>query len=316
MAAVKQWIVDTDAGVDDAVALICAMQRAEIEWAGLTSVSGNAPEELVAKNLCHILDWMGKDIPIYRGAKKPLLCEPIRSLSFMGADGLGGVTSLLPALSHTSSPGNAPIILKDLLKSAHEKGEVVLVAIGPLTNLALAVRIAPEIISFVDRLVIMGGSVHAQGNTSPVAEFNVFSDPEAASVVFNAGFRQTWLVPWETAINHFLPWEEYDRLCTLPGRNAWLFKQLTVTTEEFLRNQLHFPGLVLADLLAIAIAIDPGIALEAPEVFVTVDIHHGVAHGLTAVDWNHTSGKQPNMRVVEKMDSQRTFSLLINALQQ
>ncbi len=316
MAPVTQWIVDTDAGVDDAVALMCAMHRTDIEWAGLTSVSGNAPEELVAKNLCHILDWTGKDVPVFRGAAKPLFREPIRSLDFMGADGLGGVTPLLPPLDHRPAPGNASMILKDLVKSARTKGEVVLAAIGPLTNLALAVRLAPEMVSSVDRLVIMGGAVHAQGNTSQVAEFNVYSDPEAASVVFGAGFREAWLVPWETAINHFLPWEEYDTLCALPGRNAWLFRRLTATTEEFLRRKLRFPGMVLPDLLAIAIALDPNIALDAPGVFVAVDINKGVAHGLTAVDWSHTTGKQPNMRVVERVDAPRVYSFLTDALQQ
>ena len=315
MAPVAQWIVDTDAGVDDAVALMCAMLRTDIEWAGLTSVSGNAPEELVAKNLCHILDWMDKDVPVFRGTSKPLFREPIRSLDFMGADGLGGITPHLPTLRHTTVPGNASMILPDLLKAARTKGEVVLVAIGPLTNLALAVRLAPEMVSSVDRLVIMGGAVHARGNTSPVAEFNVYSDPEAASIVFGAGFKETWLVPWETTVNYFLPWEEYDTLCALPSRNVGLFKQLTATTEEFLRRKLQFPGIVLPDLLAIAIALDPGIALDAPEVFVAVDTNKGIAHGLTAVDWSRTTGRQPNMRVVERIDAQHAYSFLIEALQ-
>ncbi len=315
MESVPQWIVDTDAGVDDAVALMCVLHRTDIEWAGLTSVSGNAPEELVSKNLCHILDWMGVDVPVFRGAAKPLFRQPIRSLDFMGADGLGGITPTLPALCHQPQPGMAPAILPGLVKAARAKGEVVLAAIGPLTNLALAVRLAPEMVSCVDRLVIMGGAVHAGGNTSPVAEFNVYSDPEAASIVFGAGFKETWLVPWETAIHHFLPWAEYDTLCALPGRNAGLFKQLTATTEEFLRRKLQFPGMVLPDFLAIAIALDPDIALAAPQVFVAVDINKGIAHGLTAVDWNHTTGKQPNMRVVERLDVQRAYSFLTEALQ-
>ncbi len=314
--SVPQWIVDTDAGVDDAVALMCAMQRTDIEWAGLASVSGNAPEEQVAKNLCHILDWMGKDVPVFRGAANPLFRQPIRSLDFMGPDGLGGITPRLPPLCHTPAAGIAPVILPGLVKAARAKGEVVLVAIGPLTNLALAVRLAPEMVSEVDRLVIMGGAVHAGGNTSPVAEFNVFSDPEAASIVFGAGFTETWLIPWETAIHHFLPWEAYDTLCALPGRNANLFKQLTATTEEFLRRKLQFPGMVLPDFLAIAIALDPDIAINAPEVFVAVDINKGIAHGLTAVDWSHMTGKQPNMRVVERVDAQRAYLILTEALQQ
>ncbi len=313
--SVPQWIVDTDAGVDDAVALLCAMQRRDIAWAGLASVSGNAPEELVAKNLCYILDWLGKDIPVFRGAAKPLFRQPIRSLDFMGSDGLGGVTSLLPPLCHAPAAGMAPVLLPGLVKAAHARGEVVLVAIGPLTNLALAVRLAPEMASYVDRLVIMGGAVHAGGNTSPVAEFNIYSDPEAASIVFGAGFKETWLVPWETALHHYLPWEEYDRLCDLGSRNTGLFKGLTATTEEFLRRKLQFPGMVLPDLLAVAIALDPDIALAAPQVFVAVDINKGIAHGLTAVDWNHTTGKQPNMRVVERLDTQRAYSILTAALQ-
>ncbi len=313
--SVPQWIVDTDAGVDDAVALLCALHRTDIAWAGLASVSGNAPEAQVAKNLCHILDWLGKDVPVFHGAARPLFRQPIRSLDFMGSDGLGDVTPLLPPLCHQPEPGIAPVILPGLVKTARTQGEVVLVAIGPLTNLALAVRLAPEMVTYVDRLVIMGGAVHAGGNTSPVAEFNVYSDPEAASIVFGAGFKETWLVPWETAISHFLPWEDYDRLCALPGRNAALFKQLAGTTEEFLRRKLQFPGMVLPDFLAIAIALDPDIARYAPQVFVAVDINKGIAHGLTAVDWNHTTGRQPNMRVVERLDAQRAYSFLTEALQ-
>jgi purine nucleosidase len=314
MAQVPQWIVDTDAGVDDAVALLTAMHRTGIEWAGLTSVSGNAPEDLVAKNLCYLLDWMDKDIPVYRGAVKPMFREPERSLDFMGADGLGGITSGLPALRHATTPGRAPMLLPELVKAARQKGEVVLTAIGPLTNLALAVRLAPDMVSYVDRLVIMGGSVHAQGNTSPVAEFNVFSDPEAAAIVFGAGFKQTWLVPWETCIKHFLPWAEYERICAQSSRNAKFFKQLTATTETFLRGKHRLPGIVLPDLMAIAVALDASIAIEAPEVFVEVDISKGVGHGLTAVDWTHSTGKQPNIRVVETLDARRAYSYLDEAL--
>lgn len=314
MAAAPQWIVDSDAGVDDAVALLSALRRTEIEWVGITSVSGNAPEELVARNLCYLLDWTGKDIPVYRGATKPLFREPLRSLDFMGADGLGGASASLPPLRHAPQPGNAPMLLPRLIKEASAKGEVVLVAIGPLTNLALAVRLAPETAHSVYRLVIMGGSVHAQGNTSPVAEFNIFSDPEAAAIVFNAGFRSTWLIPWETCVKHFLPWAEYDRLCAEQTENARFFERLTGTTEEFLRRRIGLPGIVLPDLMAMAIALDPSIAVDAPEVHLAIDISKGIGYGLTAVDWNHTVGKQPNTRVVETLDAQRAYSFLSEAI--
>jgi purine nucleosidase len=200
MTETTAWFVDTDAGVDDAVALIVALQHDHLDWRAIFTVAGNTDVDKVNANVGHVLDLLRKDIPFYQGAARPFFQKIVRAEDIMGSDGLGNASGLLPPVEHLPAAGHAAYQLPALIHQASKSGKVVLIALGPLTNLALALRLSPEMVQQVDQLFVMGGAVYGQGNSTPVAEFNFYCDPEAAAVVFNAGFKEIWLLPWEVSV--------------------------------------------------------------------------------------------------------------------
>jgi purine nucleosidase len=204
--------------------------------------------------------------------------------------------------------------LPGLIRAAAQRGAVTFVALGPLTNLALAIRLDPQLPELITRLVVMGGAVHGQGNSTPVAEFNFFADPESAAIVFGAGFAETWLLPWETSLRYTLPWDEYGRFCQLGTPHADLFRSITAFLAERGRQQVGLPGLPLPDLLAMAVAIHPAAATRVEQVYLQVDARPGPGYGQAIVDWFGLMGKRANVRIVEEVDHDFVFSFLKTAL--
>lgn len=173
-----------DPGIDDALALILALKSPEVEVLGITTVAGNAPVELTSANARRVLEYLGRGIPVARGAEKPLSRLLTDARDFHGADGLGECGLPPPTTPLHSQP--APAFLANLI--LENPGELVLLATGPLTNLALAFKYHPELPRFLKSLVLMGGvyglTPYARGNQTPFAEFNIWEDPEAARLVF------------------------------------------------------------------------------------------------------------------------------------
>lgn len=185
-------LFDTDPGIDDAMALLFALRSPEIEVAGLTTVFGNSSVEATTRNALNLLDLAGRpDIPVAAGAGRPLINPPIETAEIVhGADGMGNI-----GWTQVNNPAQRPLemhaaqfIVETVMR---RPGEITLVAVGPLTNLALALQLEPRIALHVREVVIMGGSVLAMGNVSPLAEANVHSDPHAAARVFGAGWPLT-----------------------------------------------------------------------------------------------------------------------------
>ncbi|MFD5864596.1 nucleoside hydrolase [Agromyces sp. NPDC127015] len=176
-------ILDVDTGVDDALAILFAVAHPDLDVLGITCVAGNASLEQVVDNTLRVLDAAAAgDIPVAAGAHRPLIA-PARSASHVhGADGLGGL--VLPATRRTARPEHAVELLRRLIMERAEP--VTLVALAPQTNLALLLRTHPEVAGRIERIVVMGGSASV-GNATAVAEFNVWHDPEAAAIVFDAG---------------------------------------------------------------------------------------------------------------------------------
>ncbi|SJN34677.1 Inosine-uridine preferring nucleoside hydrolase [Microbacterium esteraromaticum] len=180
-------IMDVDTGIDDALALLFAVSHPQIDLLGVTCVAGNASLPQVVDNTLRILDLAGvADIPVAAGAVRPLI-EPARSASHVhGADGLGGIA--LPTTSRTQVDESAVELMRRLIMQHPEP--VTLIALAPQTNLALLLRTHPEVAERIERIVFMGGSASV-GNATPVAEFNVWHDPEAAAIVLDAGVQAT-----------------------------------------------------------------------------------------------------------------------------
>ncbi|HSV86525.1 MAG TPA: nucleoside hydrolase [Levilinea sp.] len=303
------WFIDTDAGVDDAVALLVCLQQDGFDCKAITTVAGNTSLENVNANVGRVLDLLKKDIPFYSGAGRPLFQNVVRAEDIMAADGLGGASASLPPVRHFPESEHAALRLPALIHQASKGSKIGLITLGPLTNLALAVRLFPEMAAQVDRLVVMGGAVYGQGNASPVAEFNFFCDAEAAAVVFNAGFKEIWLLPWEVSVQQPLSWAQFDRLCALDSDFGRFFQMTMQSSVQFL-HKIGFSGLPLPDLLAAVIAMQPALARELRAVHVEIEYSQGPGYGLCAVDWHHLTGRAPNARVVTAVDADEIYALL------
>ncbi|MEM6985281.1 MAG: nucleoside hydrolase [Pseudomonadota bacterium] len=183
----QKIIIDTDPGIDDALAILFALAHPALDVVGLTTVFGNVPTALATENALRIADVAEADIPVVRGAECPLLIAPHGHADFVhGEDGLGN-THQAPSLREAHA-SNAAQFIVDQVRAAPD--DITLVPIGPLTNVALALKLAPDIAKKT-RVVLMGGAVHEPGNCSPVAEANIWQDPHAAEVVFAADWHVT-----------------------------------------------------------------------------------------------------------------------------
>jgi len=187
VAAAKKIIIDCDPGIDDALALVLAHGHPELDLRGITTVAGNVGLDQTTDNALRIRDFLGMpDVPVVAGSARPLVRSPIHARQVHGTSGLGAAR--LPAASSAPADGHAVDFLAAVIGA--DPGQVTLIATGPLTNIALAVRRYPDLVSQVSEFVIMGGSA-GRGNVTPAAEFNIAADPEAAAVVFGAGWTVT-----------------------------------------------------------------------------------------------------------------------------
>jgi purine nucleosidase/non-specific riboncleoside hydrolase len=242
---------------------------------------------------------VGADIPVHKGTAEPVVQDLIHAKHVHGEDGLGGAPR--PARTADVASSDAVGFLVATLCEAAATGERVdLLTIGPLTNLALALRHTPGIVGGIGQLTIMGGTVHGRGNVTPAAEFNVFADPEAAAIVFRAQI-DTVVVPWEPCLSHFLPGADVDRLFAgvphgLPREFSWALVQHARKTDI---ARGHSDRFRFIDPLAAAVAIEPGIVTKSQKASVDVALAPGITRGMTVVD---PSGRldTPMVTIVEE----------------
>src|SRR2546426_10720650 len=178
-------ILDTDPGIDDALALFLALASPELQLEAITTVSGNVHVDLTTRNALTLLELAGRtDIPVARGCDRPLSRQPVFAEYVHGQNGLGGVELPEPQLQPVGQHA-VDLIIERVMAAPRE---ITLVPIGPLTNIALALRKEPRIAEHVREVVIMGGALRVPGNVTPEAEFNIYADPHAAHIVFHAGW--------------------------------------------------------------------------------------------------------------------------------
>jgi purine nucleosidase len=307
-------IVDTDAGVDDAVALMLLLRDATVDLKAVTTVSGNVPVHKVTRNIGLLVSYFERDIPIYGGSALPLWGPSMDSEDLMGEDGLGGASAHFERLASTPKAESAAAALVRLTRDKAPTADSTLLAIGPLTNLALAVRLDPGFAARVPHLVVMGGAVHGIGNMTAAAEFNILADPEAARIVFSAGFPRVTVFPWETCIKTSVPWKEYERLTELKTADGRLFTSITRSMAILQKDQFHSPGFLVPDLYAAALAVSDDYVTLARPGFLEVDDAFGSGRGLTSVRWNLDQGSSANVRVVEEFDLEKLLQALTKAL--
>lgn len=303
-----QLLIDTDPGVDDALAILMAHAHADI--AGLSIAAGNVGLEHTVRNARTLMDLVGATAPVFGGCPTPLVRAPEEDAAFVhGMDGFGDVG--FPGPGVTASDEQAALALLRLTRE--RPGELTLVALAPLTNVALALRLDPSLPQRVKRLVVMGGAVTGHGNTGKIpAEFNIGFDPEAAHVVFEA-FPHFDLVDWEATLRHAFDETEFDGWLAAGDHRAAFFGQVFRTARSFnAKSKRH--GIIAADALAMAVAIDPSLITRSEERHAAVELDGRLTRGATVVDWAGRLGHRANARIVLEVDQARFAAMVRRAL--
>lgn len=302
-------ILDCDPGHDDAIALLLAWGNPEIELLGVTTVAGNQTLSKVSHNALSVARVAGiTEIPFAEGSAVPLVRPLAVAASVHGESGLDGPKLPEPILSLDKR--HAIDLIIDLVM-AREPGTVTLVATGPLTNIALAVRKEPLLVNRVKEVVIMGGAING-GNWSPVAEFNIVVDPEAAQVVFNAGWKVT-MVGLDVTHRALATEEVKARIAAVGTKPAtFVIELLDFFGETYLRTQ-GFTAPPVHDVCAIARVIDPTMisAVQAP---IAIETQGLFTTGQTVVDLRMPAPKDCKTWAANDIDTTRFWDLVIDAL--
>jgi inosine-uridine nucleoside N-ribohydrolase len=321
----RHVIIDTDPGVDDALALILALQSPELCVDAITTVSGNVDVELATQNTLTVLGLFPPERrpPVARGADRPLVRALDTAAPVHGDDGIGGVSRLrtaagqpcYPAVSAAHVSRDAVACLLDLIRRS--PGELTLVALGPLTNLALAWRRDAHALRQLAEVVIMGGAVTVPGNVTPLAEFNIYVDPEAAQVVFDSGVSIT-LIGLDVTERVRLTGEMIDQYVRPGGSPLSQFvMDCTAHTIEFSTRVKRPPGMAMHDPLAIGALIDATIVHTAP-LSVQVETKGELTTGMLVADRRplHSDLKAPaNVHVALEVDAARFLEMFLHRLQ-
>jgi inosine-uridine nucleoside N-ribohydrolase len=314
-------IVDVDTGLDDAFALLYACASARARLIGVSTVAGNVSLARATRNTRAVLALAGRaDLPVWPGSAAPMLRVPVEARVAHGADGLGGATLPEPP------PAEGAIHAVDAIL-AHARAaerQVTLVATGPLTNIAAALMREPELPRLIERLVLMGGAYREAGNVTPAAEFNIWSDPEAAQLVFRAfaaegaapliavGLdvtRKTQLVPADLV--------ELARRCAGLPSAAALLRFLDEAARYGFDRMERSTGarvFIMHDPLAVAAAIEPSL-IATQKVAVDVEITGTLTRGMTVADWSGVWKRPPNAHVVIAVETSRFRSAFLDAME-
>jgi len=287
----KRIIIDTDPGVDDALAFLLALASPEIQLEALTTTQGNVTLEKATRNALAVLELCNAGhIPVAAGSETPLVQPQRASADIHGTSGIGDAN--LPAPTSKPIQQHAVDYLIDRVLA--EPQAITIFSIGPLTNIAMAIRKEPGFVKSVKELVIMGGAINVNGNATPLAEYNIFVDPHAAHIVFHSGVPIT-LFPLDVTRKCLLTYEHINRLLNIDSR---ITKFISNAVEPYIRFSVErgFAGSALHDPLTLASIIAPEL-LTLKSYFVDVDHSGGVAMGKTFADIFHIYKKPANMKV-------------------
>ena len=276
----RKMIIDTDTASDDAVAIMMALVAPDVEVVAITIVAGNVSLEQASINARYTVELCGKEVPVYEGTAVPLLREVYRAEFFHGPDGMGEM--YYPAPKRPAEPTHA---VEALIKHIEANPGVILVTLGPMTNVALAVTQAPHIVKNVSRCIVMGGAACTVGNITPTAEYNIWVDPEAARVCFRSGLPIE-MVGWELCRGAANIMEEemryYKEVINTPLAHFTI--DCNASALKTNQNWLGDPGIGLPDPVAMAIALDPSLCTKSGKHHVEIECEGTFTRGMTVVD--------------------------------
>lgn len=297
-------ILDCDPGHDDAIAILLAAKNPAIDLLGITVVAGNQTLEKTTINALHVCQHLGIPIPIYRGCGQPMIRDKqVIAAEIHGKSGLDGPK--FAPLTRQAEEKHAVLYLVDtLLASA---GDITLVATGPLTNLAMAVRLCPQILPKISEIILMGGS-YQLGNSTPAAEFNIYADAEAAHVVFNCG-RPLTMVGLDVTRKVLVLPSVMERMRGLDNRASGLFIDTMTFYNQSQKGIFGWAGAPLHDPVTIAHQIDPSV-LTTRAMLVQVDIRSEQSYGRTNCDFFNRSKDEPNAQVAIDIDVDKFWDII------
>ena len=302
----RKIIIDTDPGQDDAAAIMLALASPELEVLGLTAVAGNVPLRLTSRNVRIICELCNRtDVPVYEGAERPLVREPITAEHVHGSTGLDGAEFDEPTMP-VQDQHAVDFIIETLLREP--AGTVTLCTLGALTNIAIALNKAPEIAPRVKELVMMGGGYFEGGNITPAAEFNIYVDPQAADIVFRSGIPIV-MMPLDVTHKLLTTKDRVAKIRDIGTRPALAMVGMLEFFERFDVEKYGSDGGPLHDPSVIAYLIKPEL-FTGRDCNVEIEVSSELTIGATVVDWWHVTDRKRNARVMGGVDADGFFALL------
>lgn len=307
----QKIIIDTDPGQDDAVAILLALASPdEIEVLGITAVAGNVPLALTQRNARMVCELAGRpDIPVFAGCDRPLGRDLVTAEHVHGKSGLDG--PVLPDPQMPLQDRHAVDFIIDTLR-AEPSGSVTLCPLGPLTNIAMAMEKAPDIIPRIRQIVLMGGAYFQVGNITPAAEFNIYVDPQAARIVFRAGVPLV-VMPLDVTHKALVTAERNDRFRALGTPVGVAVAQMTEFFERFDKEKYGSLGAPLHDPCVTTWLIRPDL-FTGRHVNVEIETQSELTMGMTVADWWRVTTRAPNALFMGDVDADGFFALLTERL--
>ncbi len=305
----RKIILDCDPGHDDAIAIMLAAKNENIDLLGITVVSGNQTIEKTTRNALNVCEYLGLEVPVYEGCGQPMIRnKPEVASDIHGESGLDGPT--FATLTKQKETKHAVQYIIDTLLESN--GDITIVTTGPMTNLAMAMRLCPNIIPKIQEIVSMGGA-YQHGNVTPAAEFNIFTDADAAHVVFTSG-RKIVMVGLDVTRKVLC----YPSIIEQMGRHnncaSKLFVDLMTFFSKTQKEVYGWEGGPLHDPVTIAYLIDP-IVLTLKEMYTEIDIRSVQSYGRTNCDYFNYLGKKPNSFVAIDIDVEKFWNIIEKGIQ-
>ncbi|MFL5687146.1 MAG: nucleoside hydrolase [Chloroflexota bacterium] len=308
----RKLILDVDTGTDDAVALMLAALHPDLELVAATTVNGNVPVDYSTENSLRVFDHIGIPVPVYEGVSKPIERDdfPVPRGDIQSSNAVHGGYLDIPPSRSTKQSGGAVEFLVETYRAATD--EIVLVPVGPMSNVASALRAEPKLKDIIPEIVIMGGA-NRYGNVTPRAEFNVWADPEAARVVINSGVRKITLVPLDATHQALVSLDdcaELRALGTPAGDAAATFTERRIEGYDTTQPMKRPNAAPVHDALAVASLVDPTV-ISTHRLHVDVETQGELTVGETVVDTNFRSRRQPNVDVALDADERKFVAMLL-----
>ena len=304
----RKMILDCDTGPDDAIALMVASKHPQIDLLGVTVVAGNSTLPKTLRNTLNVVQHLGLEVPVYAGCDRPLVRDQDVADDIHGESGLDG--PVFPELHIQAQEKHAVLYLIETLLAS--EGDITLVPVGPLTNIAMAMRLEPKIVPLIKEIVLMGGAV-GLGNATPAAEFNIYADPEAAHIVFTSGVPVT-MMGLDLTNTALADMKVIERMEALGNKAGKLF-------GDIMRFTLHSQAVnglsagPVHDVTAVTYLVAPEL-YQTKKMYVQIDTNmQGPCYGRTVCDMNNRYHKEPNVNVGLAIDLEPFWDLVADTLQ-